>query len=81
MMPRVGGCKHSLVPVIEITGGNRNAAGILKQARRLLADEEDEEDQPPDSGGATAEWLRIASCASKRVSPQRFADASRHHHQ
>ncbi|WP_295393100.1 C1 family peptidase [uncultured Thiodictyon sp.] len=32
--------KQYLEPVIEFTGGNRNAAGILKQARRLLADED-----------------------------------------
>ncbi|WP_295448290.1 C1 family peptidase [uncultured Thiodictyon sp.] len=31
--------KQYLEPVIEVTGGNRNAAGILKQARRLLGDE------------------------------------------
>lgn len=32
--------KQYLEPVIEMTGGNRNAAGILRQARRLLDDKE-----------------------------------------
>lgn len=32
--------KQYLEPVIEVTGGNRNASGILKQARCLLADED-----------------------------------------